>query len=163
MLHRCATADTLMSKRRPRYRESSGGPLSQTAESTIAPVGNARIRVILICCSFMTRCQALFRSSTASRSLLVQPLGLCVEDGMSDGCDGDVPKCTHESRGYAVCRSYLRRRILSQRSIAQYDAEERIVDFQAAVVLDEAEFSKLVHEKIHARSRRSDHLGQRFL
>src|SRR5271156_7244640 len=31
------------------------------------------------------------------------------------------------------------------------------------VVLDQAKLSKLVHEKAHARSRRSDHLRQRLL
>jgi hypothetical protein len=43
-----------MPKRIPLYRESSGVALNETAERTIAPVGNARTRVILICYSFMT-------------------------------------------------------------------------------------------------------------
>jgi len=37
------------------------------------------------------------------------------------------------------------------------------VNLQAAVVLDEPELPKLVHEKVHARARRPDHLGECFL
>ena len=33
----------------------------------------------------------------------------------------------------------------------------------AAVVGDEAKFAKFVHEEAHARTGRSDHLGERFL
>jgi len=37
------------------------------------------------------------------------------------------------------------------------------VDFDAAVVVDEAQLSKFVHEETHARPRRSDHLCKRLL
>lgn len=43
------------------------------------------------------------------------------------------------------------------------DAEERSVDLETAVILDEAEFSEFVHEKIHARARGADHLGEHLL
>ena len=49
------------------------------------------------------------------------------------------------------------------RSIPQHDAQQRIVDLQTTVVLDEAEFPELVHEKVYPRACRSDHLSQRFL
>ena len=34
--------------------------------------------------------------------------------------------------------------------LVQHDAQERSVDLQAAVVLDEPELAEFVHEKIHA-------------
>jgi hypothetical protein len=37
------------------------------------------------------------------------------------------------------------------------------VDFQVTVVVDQAQLSKLVHEKVHPRSRRADHLRQCLL
>src|ERR1700726_3836247 len=37
------------------------------------------------------------------------------------------------------------------------------MDFDAAVVLDEAQLSKFVHEETYARPRRSDHLRKRLL
>jgi hypothetical protein len=79
------------------------------------------------------------------------------------GWDDAVLKCTHGAPPHQLSAFQERASAPYERSIPQYDAEERIVDFQAAVVLDEAEFSKLVHEEIHARARRADHLGQRFL
>jgi len=51
----------------------------------------------------------------------------------------------------------------SRQSVAQDHAQERVVDLQAAVVLDESELPKLVHEEVHARTRRAHHLGKRFL
>src|SRR3954465_10049794 len=37
------------------------------------------------------------------------------------------------------------------------------MDFNFSVVADQAQFSKFVHEKTHARSSRADHLSQSFL
>ena len=37
------------------------------------------------------------------------------------------------------------------------------MDFNCSVVADQAQLSKLVHEKTNARSRRADHISQRFL
>lgn len=48
-------------------------------------------------------------------------------------------------------------------SFVQNDTEKSRVYLQAAVVLDESELSKLVHEKVHARACRTHHLGERFL
>ena len=45
----------------------------------------------------------------------------------------------------------------------QDEIQQRTVDLDAAVVVNEAEFSKLVHEKAHARPGRSDHLRKRLL
>jgi hypothetical protein len=47
--------------------------------------------------------------------------------------------------------------------IVQNDVEQRTVYFQVTIIVDQSHFSKSVHEKAHARSRRSDHLGKRFL
>jgi hypothetical protein len=49
------------------------------------------------------------------------------------------------------------------RLIVQHDAQQRAVDFHGAVVLDEAQFSKFVHELADTGSRRSDHLRERLL
>jgi hypothetical protein len=51
----------------------------------------------------------------------------------------------------------------SAQSVAQDHTQKRVVDLQAAVVLDESELPKLVHEEVHARTRRPHHLGERFL
>lgn len=48
-------------------------------------------------------------------------------------------------------------------SVAQHDTQERAVHFQGAVVVDEPELPKLVHEEVDARSCRADHLRQDFL
>ena len=39
--------------------------------------------------------------------------------------------------------------------------QQGTVDFDAAVVVNKAQFPKFVHEKTHARSRRADHTGPR--
>jgi hypothetical protein len=47
--------------------------------------------------------------------------------------------------------------------LVQYNTQERSVDLKSAVVLDESELSKFVHEKIDPGTRCADHLRQRFL
>jgi hypothetical protein len=47
--------------------------------------------------------------------------------------------------------------------VVQNDAEESRVDLEATVVFDEPQFPELVHEKVHARSCRPDHVRQCFL
>jgi hypothetical protein len=49
------------------------------------------------------------------------------------------------------------------RLIVQNDVQQGAVDFNVAVVINKAQLPKSVHEKAHARSRRADHFGQRFL
>src|ERR1700731_650451 len=49
------------------------------------------------------------------------------------------------------------------RLVMQDDVQQRAVDLQVTVVINQAHFSKPVHEKAHARSRRADHLRERFL
>ena len=43
------------------------------------------------------------------------------------------------------------------------DAQERSVDLNSSVVLDETQFPELVHEEIDPRARRADHFRQGFL
>ena len=45
----------------------------------------------------------------------------------------------------------------------QNDIQQRTVDFDAAVVLNEAQLSKFVHKETHARPGRADHLRKRLL
>src|SRR5580700_10749567 len=56
---------------------------------------------------------------------------------------------------------------LDLRLLVQNDIQQRAVDFRsvfdAAVVFNEAELAKFVHEETHARPRRSDHLRKRLL
>ena len=49
------------------------------------------------------------------------------------------------------------------RIVVQNDIQQRAVDFQVAVVINQAHFSEPIHEKAHARSRRADHFRERFL
>src|SRR5712691_4236805 len=45
----------------------------------------------------------------------------------------------------------------------QNDIQQRAVDFQVAVVFNQAHFSELIHEKAHASTRCANHLRERFL
>ena len=47
--------------------------------------------------------------------------------------------------------------------VAQHDAQQRAIDFQIAVVIDEPEVSELVHEEVDPRTRRPDHFCKRLL
>ena len=49
------------------------------------------------------------------------------------------------------------------RLIVENHVQQGAVDFDAAVVVDKAQFSEFVHEETHAGSRRSDHLRQCLL
>src|SRR5258708_4690780 len=48
-------------------------------------------------------------------------------------------------------------------SVVQHDAQERSIDFNSAVVLDETQLPEFVHEQIDACARGADHLRQRLL
>src|SRR5579859_8005819 len=47
--------------------------------------------------------------------------------------------------------------------IVEDHIQQGTVDFQSAVVLDESKLSKPIHEEVHARPRRPDHLRENFL
>ena len=47
--------------------------------------------------------------------------------------------------------------------VVEDDIQEGAMHLQAAVVVDEAQLPKLVHEQTHPGSRRPDHFGQGFL
>ena len=49
------------------------------------------------------------------------------------------------------------------RLLVQNDIQQRTVNLDAAVVVNEAQFSKLVHEKTNAGPGRADHVRERFL
>ena len=49
------------------------------------------------------------------------------------------------------------------RLIVQNDVQQRAVDFHMAVVINEAQLSKFVHEMAHTGPRGADHLRQRLL
>jgi len=49
------------------------------------------------------------------------------------------------------------------RLIVENHVQQGAVDFDAAVVVDKAQFSEFVHEETHAGSRRSDHFCQCLL
>src|ERR1700686_767801 len=64
-------------------------------------------------------------------------------------------------------KSRYKNSILDLRLLVQNDIQQRAVDFDAvfdaAVVFNEAELAKFVHEETHARPRRSNHLRKRLL
>ena len=47
--------------------------------------------------------------------------------------------------------------------VVQDHVQQGIVNLDFSVVFDEAQFAESVHEKAHTRSRRANHLRQRFL
>src|SRR6476620_3631415 len=49
------------------------------------------------------------------------------------------------------------------RLIVQNNAQQRAVDFHGAVVINEAQFPKLVHEMAHTGARRANHLREGLL
>jgi len=49
------------------------------------------------------------------------------------------------------------------RFVMQNDIQQRAVDFKVAVVINQAHFSELIHEKAHSSTRRANHLRERFL
>src|SRR4029453_4572788 len=48
-------------------------------------------------------------------------------------------------------------------SVVEHDTQQGAVDGERTVVAHESQFPEFVHEEVHARSRRADHLGERFL
>ena len=53
--------------------------------------------------------------------------------------------------------------VIAYRRFVQHRVQQRLMHFNCSVVADQAQFSKLVHEKTYARSSRADHLSQSFL
>jgi hypothetical protein len=53
--------------------------------------------------------------------------------------------------------------LVALRLLVQNHVQQGTVDFNLAVVINKTQFSKSVHEKAHARSRRADHLRQCLL
>jgi len=51
----------------------------------------------------------------------------------------------------------------SEGSVVQNDVEKRLVNPDAAVVFNKAEFTKTIHEEADARPGGADHFGQSFL
>src|SRR5471032_2567535 len=52
---------------------------------------------------------------------------------------------------------------LDVRLLVKDQIQQGFVDFNVTVVLDEAQFTKFVHEETDARPRGSNHLGKRLL
>lgn len=48
-------------------------------------------------------------------------------------------------------------------SIVQNNSQQGLIDFDSAAVFDKAEPSKFIHEKIHARTCRTNHFRKRLL
>jgi hypothetical protein len=55
------------------------------------------------------------------------------------------------------------RRAYHARLISQKYTQQGIVDFEMSIVIDEPQFTELVHEVAHARPGRADHLRECFL
>jgi hypothetical protein len=60
-------------------------------------------------------------------------------------------------------KSVQNRSAFDVRFFVQNNIQQGAVDFDVAVVVNQAQSSKLVHEKAHARSRRADHFRERLL
>ena len=52
---------------------------------------------------------------------------------------------------------------MTQQLVVENDVEERAVDLQPAVVVDESQFPEPIHKKAHSRASGADHFCQRFL
>jgi hypothetical protein len=53
--------------------------------------------------------------------------------------------------------------LYTARLFSQNNAQQRAVDFKMAIVINEAQLTKLIHEMTHSGSGRADHLGEGFL
>jgi hypothetical protein len=53
--------------------------------------------------------------------------------------------------------------VRKQTLLVEYDVEQRAVNFQPAVVVDEAHLSEPIHEEVNAGASRTDHFRQSFL
>jgi hypothetical protein len=58
-----------------------------------------------------------------------------------------IPTSTSNEQGDVVAKQSDTRRI---ESLVQHDAQERSIDLNPAVVLDESQLPEFVHEEIHA-------------
>jgi len=76
-----------------------------------------------------------------------------------DGVAGPLPDLERRK----LSRSLARVVLPDFRLVVQDHVQQRVTDFQFAVVFDIAQFAELVHEKAHARSSRADHLREGFL
>ncbi len=73
-----------------------------------------------------------------------------------DGLDGNGAGALGDLDGWALG-------VMAAELVVEYDVEEGFVDADAAVVLDEAELAKAVHEEADAGAGGADHFGEGFL
>src|SRR6266446_2360404 len=66
---------------------------------------------------------------------------------------GSVQICTVCNRIHSVAKT----------SVVEHDVEQRTVNFQPAVIVNQPKLSEPVHKKVNARSSRTDHFRQSFL
>jgi hypothetical protein len=127
------------------------------------------------------RFTASLRRAAASRAMLASPIRSTWGTRRSSASTSSRSACTTRSlsairaplihargilRRARACASLAEPTGLlprSAESVAQDHTQKRVVDLQAAVVLDESELPKFVHEEVHTRTRRPHHLGERFL
>jgi hypothetical protein len=110
----------------------------------------------LVPCAGEARCEARFDSGAGSAGTLSSNLTITVyHTGHAEACVRAVGRA--RGRRVEAGRGSLRG------SLVQNHNQERVVDLEAAAVVDENELPEPVHEETHTRARGADRLCQHLL
>src|SRR5436190_5346893 len=104
------------------------------------------------------RSEPSFRTSSRAKSLNSVATWRCRSSGRASCTRRPTSYESRSTRGPADPRLQAANRL-----VVENYAEQRGVDLEIAVVVDEPEISELVHEEIDARARRPDHFGKGLL
>ena len=74
-----------------------------------------------------------------------------------------APELIHESRNCSNVHSLPPDSSRRETLLMQHDGQQRTVNFQPTVIVNEAELSEAIHKEVNSSSGRTDHFRQCFL